>query len=112
MVKNQNPPGNAAAIFWRCQDNAQFNIHINHTFIGAAKSLKPKTKTVPEFQSSIKKKESWEVGDKAIKSISDVVYKWDFCFWSLSHLTKLGETNHLFPLLHLYSYGLPSEKTW
>ena len=34
-----------------------------------------------------------------------MVYKWDFCFWSLSHLTKLGETNHLFPLLHLYSYG-------
>ena len=27
--------------------------------------------------------------------------KTSFCFWSLSHLTKLGETNHMFPLVFL-----------
>ena len=69
MVKNQNPPGNAAAIFWRCQDNAQFNIHINHTFIGAAKSPKPNQK----FKTLIEKETKKNLGnfcDKSIKSIS------------------------------------------
>ena len=104
MVKNQNPPGNAAAIFWRCQDNAQFNIHINHTFIGAAKSPKPnqKFKTLIEKET---KKNLGNFGDKAIKSISaHRGLQMGLLFFDLYH--TLLNLARLITCFHYYTYIL------